>query len=46
VQAKKSIRDQLLRVIQHPMCRVCVCSRMAPRQKAAIVELVKACMHR
>jgi magnesium-transporting ATPase (P-type) len=39
--AKASLRALLLQLIQHPMCRVCICSRMAPRQKAAVVELVK-----
>lgn len=30
-----------LRIIKHPQCRVVVCARLAPKQKAQVVELVK-----
>jgi len=35
-------QDLFFRVINHSESRVVICSRMAPRQKAEIVELVKA----
>lgn len=37
--------ENLLRVINHPQCKVVVCSRMAPKQKASVVELVKVTIH-
>eukprot|EP01006_Ploeotia_vitrea_P037446 TRINITY_DN66130_c1_g13_i1.p1 TRINITY_DN66130_c1_g13~~TRINITY_DN66130_c1_g13_i1.p1 ORF type:complete len:1244 (+),score=678.78 TRINITY_DN66130_c1_g13_i1:33-3764(+) len=37
----KSNRKMFLDIISHPQTRVVVCSRMAPKQKAIIVELVR-----
>jgi len=33
--------DTFVKVLNHPQCRVVVCARLAPKQKAAVVELVK-----
>ena len=41
VFTKPTCRDLFLELIQHPEFKVCICARMAPKQKATIVQLVK-----
>jgi len=40
VQEKRN-EDLFLALIKHPQCKVVVCARLAPKQKANVVDLVK-----